>query len=180
MISAPLISNSRRADQEDVVYEIHSPETESMTSRRKGHCFEDTSLIQRYVKLHTEEASSAGEISAKDNAHSTCHLPHQKLPHNNKYWIFLPQLSGCAYLISHDNYIRHTGYVLESADDASPSEYWLVREFFDLGRRAGYKVSMDWELKRREAKHWWRKEERGASGVKVGSFKLSHEERCTR
>ena len=35
---------------------------------------------------------------------------------------------------------------------------------------------MDWELKRREAKHWWRKEERGAKGVKVGFSKLSHEE----
>lgn len=38
-------------------------------------------------------------------------------------------------------------------------------------------MSLDWELKRREAKHWWRRERRGAVGVRVGFFKLADEER---
>jgi len=40
-----------------------------------------------------------------------------------------------------------------------------VQEFSELRR-------LHWELKRKEAKHWWRKKERGASGVRVGFFVL--------
>jgi len=52
-----------------------------------------------------------------------------------------------------------------------------MQEFSDLYlTRRGRKVGLDWELKRQEAKHWWRKEERGARGVRVGFFKLGHVE----
>lgn len=37
---------------------------------------------------------------------------------------------------------------------------------------SGRKMSLNWELKRKEAKHWWRKEERGAAGVRAGFFEL--------
>ena len=95
---------------------------------------------------------------------------------SKKHWAFFAHLSRYPYLTSNNNYIRHTGYVLESADNNAPSQYLIVQEFSELERQASRKVSMDWELKRLEAKHWWRKEERGASGVKVGFFKLSHKE----
>ena len=38
--------------------------------------------------------------------------------------------------------------------------------------RAGGTVGVNWERKRKEAKHWWRKEERGPCGGRVGFFKL--------
>ena len=66
--------------------------------------------------------------------------------------------------------------MLESAHRNAPAEYLIVQEFSELGRRGERKVSLDWELKRTEAKHWWRKEERGAVGVRVGFFKLANEE----
>lgn len=94
----------------------------------------------------------------------------------SKHDNFLAHLSRYPYLTSHDNYIRHTGYVLESADPIAPAQYLIVQEFSELERHAGRKVSMDWELKRKEAKHWWRREARGASGVKVGFFKLANKE----
>lgn len=33
-------------------------------------------------------------------------------------------------------------------------------------------MGLDWDLKRQEAKHWWRKEERRARRVRAGFFKL--------
>jgi len=41
-----------------------------------------------------------------------------------------------------------------------------VQELSELRR-------LHWESKRKEAKHWWRKKGREASGVKVGSFELA-------
>jgi len=40
-----------------------------------------------------------------------------------------------------------------------------VQEFSELRR-------LDWQLKRKEAKHWWQKKEREASGVRVGFFEF--------
>ena len=45
-----------------------------------------------------------------------------------------------------------------------------------MERLAGRTVGINWERKRKEAKHWWRKEERGAHGVRVGFFKLVNAE----
>lgn len=82
----------------------------------------------------------------------------------SKHTNFIAHLSRYPYLTSHENYIRHTGYVLDSADD-TPTHYLIVQEFAELRR-------LDWELKQKEAKHWWRQEERGASGVRVGFYEL--------
>jgi hypothetical protein len=41
-----------------------------------------------------------------------------------------------------------------------------MQEFSELRR-------LEWDLKRKEAKHWWRTKERGAVGVKVGFFELA-------
>ena len=62
--------------------------------------------------------------------------------------------------------------MLESADDGTPSEYLTVHQFSDLERRAGRKVSMDWELKRREAKHGGgrKREEQKGSRLDFSSF----------
>ena len=89
---------------------------------------------------------------------------------------FLSHLMRYPYLTSHDNYVRHTGYVLQSAGRNVPSQYLVVQEFSKLERRGNTKVCMNWELKRKEAKHWWRKEQRGASSVKVGFYKLADTE----
>lgn len=93
--------------------------------------------------------------------------------------VFLAHLARYPYLTSHRNYIRHTGYVLEpssSSDDDAPAQYLIVQELSEMGRRAGRTVGVSWERKRKEAKHWWRKEERGARGVRVGFFKLADAE----
>lgn len=54
------------------------------------------------------------------------------------------------------------------------TEYLIIQEFFDLSRGAdGGKATVTWfKLKRKEVKHWWWKEERGARGMKVGFYKL--------
>ena len=86
---------------------------------------------------------------------------------------FLAHYARYPYLTSHENFIRHTAYVLSSEIADKYPRYLIVQEFSDLERtRRGMKVGIDWELKRKEAKHWWRKEERGARGVKVGFFRL--------
>ena len=61
--------------------------------------------------------------------------------------------------------------------DAPEQRYLIVQEFSELERRAGRAVGVDWERKRKEAKHWWRKEERGARGVKAGFFKRADAEK---
>ena len=86
---------------------------------------------------------------------------------------FLSHYSRYPYLTSHDNFIKHTAYVLSSDDPGAPLQYLIVQEFSELERSPrGLKIGMNWELKRKEAKHWWRKDERGARGVKVGFFRL--------
>lgn len=90
----------------------------------------------------------------------------------SEHTIFLAHLSRYPYLTSHDNYIRHSGYVLNSADD-TPAHYLILQEFSDLRQ-------LHWDLKRKEAKDWWRTKERGASGVRVGFFKLADVEEINR
>ena len=63
-----------------------------------------------------------------------------------------------------------------AGDGDAPEQYLIVQEFSELERRAGRAVGVAWERKRKEAKHWWRKEERGARGVKAGFFKLADAE----
>jgi len=41
-----------------------------------------------------------------------------------------------------------------------------VQEFSELR-------PLDWQSKRKEAKHWWQKKERGALGVRVGFFEFA-------
>lgn len=89
---------------------------------------------------------------------------------------FIAHFMRYPYLTSHDSYVRHTGYFLESADENVPSQYLVVEEFSDLEpllpwRKTRFKLN--YEQKRIEAKHWWRKEGRGASGVKAGFYKLA-------
>jgi len=49
-----------------------------------------------------------------------------------------------------------------------------VQELSEMEWRAGRTMGVDWERHRLEAKHWWRKEERGARGVRAGFFKLAN------
>ena len=46
-----------------------------------------------------------------------------------------------------------------------------MQELSEMERRAGRTMGVDWERKRKKAKHWWRKEQRGARGVKAGFLK---------
>ena len=92
---------------------------------------------------------------------------------HHRHGNFVAHYSRYPYLTSHDNFIKHTAYVLASGDPNAPPQYLVVQEFSELEKSPrGNKIGLDWELKRREAKHWWRKEERGAPGVKAGLFRL--------
>jgi len=42
-----------------------------------------------------------------------------------------------------------------------------------LCRKSRNCAGWNWGLKRKEAKHWWQKKEREASGVRVGFFELA-------
>lgn len=72
-------------------------------------------------------------------------------------------------MTSLDTYIRHTGFFLEAVDELSPSQYLVVQEFSDL--EGTFKP--DYQQKRTEAKHWWRRDGRRASGVRAGFYRLA-------
>ncbi len=61
-----------------------------------------------------------------------------------------------------------------STDSDAPAQYLIVQELSEMEWRAGRTMGVDWERHRLEAKHWWRKEERGARGVRAGFFKLAN------
>ncbi|MCJ1480445.1 hypothetical protein MMC06_000600 [Schaereria dolodes] len=69
-----------------------------------------------------------------------------------------------------------TSLVRRSTDSDAPAQYLIMQELSEMERLAGRTVGVNWERKRKEAKHWWRKEERGAHGVRVGFFKLVNAE----
>ena len=59
-------------DQEESLYDsTPSPETETTTSPTKKRSFGDASYVRRYVRLHSDETSSGGEVSGM----KTSYLP---------------------------------------------------------------------------------------------------------
>ncbi|MCJ1464436.1 hypothetical protein MMC07_003049 [Pseudocyphellaria aurata] len=89
--------------------------------------------------------------------------------------LFMHHFSRYPYLTADENYIRKTAYVQISSNSTVPPRYLIVQEFSKLGSRgedgrARRNYGMNWELKRVEAKAWWRKSDRGGKGVRVGFY----------
>lgn len=89
-----------------------------------------------------------------------------------KHSNFISHFERYPYLTSHDNYLKHTAYVLGPDSPGAKPHYLIVQEFSELESLRGHRMGAHWELKRKEAKHWWRKEDRGARGVKAGFYRL--------
>lgn len=66
-----------------------------------------------------------------------------------------------------------------TCDDVDTTDFKNMPDYFSVSG-SGRKMSLNWELKGKEAKHWWRKEERGAAGVRAGLFELVRREEIGR
>ncbi|KAL9609170.1 MAG: hypothetical protein Q9167_006047 [Letrouitia subvulpina] len=203
-------------DQEESVYESTDLESDLEVREKpdKGRRLAEISGVQSYAEL---DSKPSGKDFTEEEISAKCLLvlfipapltavdpdlvpptPSSLTPSQTIHANFLAHLHRYPYLTSHENYIRHTGYVLEprpvkqtttAEPPASPimplpaaasTQYLIVEEFSEMERsrsRSGRIVGMNWELKRKEAKHWWRKEERGSSGVTAGFFELVDEEK---
>ncbi|MCJ1270611.1 hypothetical protein MMC22_010508 [Lobaria immixta] len=73
--------------------------------------------------------------------------------------------------------VQNSAFVQRSSSPSAAPRYLIVQEFSMLGSRGKdgrtkRKFGMNWELKRVEAKAWWRKKDRGGKGVRVGFYEL--------